>query len=317
MKHLIEKYDGKYIELGLSIKLCGIISVKPNSGSVVIKMSNESLVRFTRKSFIKLLNTNGSSCGYKAIKIIDTMEDIDIIYSKYNNKEILLLTTCSIKYKAIILVDKIENSIHINRYGGDGLKLTIDEFNLFINTNGCGFGYSGIDFNVHVPIVNEILEKKIVVYTNDTIICQGKYNGFKLSEIPASYLIGFVGIDRGHRLYDQYLVDYIKNNLTNIKKRALVEVEINNKQKTIIVNKPKFQIRPSGNQVRLACPITNKYIYITEREAKDEIKRIAQSYGSKKRPHRCYECEHCNGWHLTSKLSNIELKFNKEINELD
>lgn len=312
MKHFIEKYDGKYIELGLSIKLCGIISTKPNTGSIIIKMSKESSLRFTRESFIRLVNTNGGCYGYKGIKIIDTMGDIDIIYSKYNNIEILLLTTCGIKYKAIILVDQIENIIHINRYGGDGLKLTVDEFNLFINTNGCGFGYSGIDFNVQAPIVNEILEKKIVVYDDNTIKSSGKHSGLKLSEIPATYLISITGMDKRHRLYDQNLVDYIKNNLTDIKNRVLIEQESNIKrQKSIIFNEPKFKIRPSGKQVRLACPIANKYVYITEREAKDEIKRIAQSYGSKKKPHRCYECEHCNGWHLTSKLSNVELKFSE------
>lgn len=317
INQIFEQYNSKYIELGGNIKQYGVISVKKASSSIFISMQNEQLLRLGRKGFMKLIDSNGNSCGYNGVKILDVINVINNIYIKYHNKELLLISKCGIKYKAIINVDVIENIININRYDNNKLKLSIIEFTSFIENNGNNYDYTNIDFNVTPPIRNEILEKNVVVYDDNTIKCDGKYAGFKLSEIPATYLISVIGIERGHRLYDQNLLDYINNNISNIKDRLLFERQFNiKKQQSIIYNEPKFKIRPSGKRVRLACPITNKYVYITEREAKDEIRRIAQSYGSKKKPHRCYECEHCNGWHLTSKLSSIELKFNNEIDDI-
>jgi len=48
------------------------------------------------------------------------------------------------------------------------------------------------------------------------------------------------------------------------------------------------------------CLTTLKVIFVSEKSADKEIKRIRKRPGKYKKPCRAYLCEFCNGYHLTS-----------------
>lgn len=56
--------------------------------------------------------------------------------------------------------------------------------------------------------------------------------------------------------------------------------------------------RATGLQV---CAQTGKRIYRTERRANERISHILQHGGEGNLPVRCYQCDSCGKWHLTSK----------------
>lgn len=238
---------------------------------------------------------------------------INRIFDKYNGKYIELGENNEICGNIVVDVSKSRIKIvkDDKRFTTiSTIILTIHQFHSLIDSNGRAMGYSGIKIMDSKPVSNITIKTIKPInnikfpneYNHNSTMGYGKYRNRKLSKIPKEYLINVWDIRCGCK--DESLITYIENNFNEINGRGMLDIISNSSPND-------FKIRLSGKQEQLACPITNKYIYITEREAKDEIKRIAQSYGSKKKPHRCYECEHCNGWHLTSKLSNVELKFSE------
>lgn len=67
-----------------------------------------------------------------------------------------------------------------------------------------------------------------------------------------------------------------------------------------------FTLKREGSMKCIACAKTGKFVFASEKIAKQELKRIRQLYANKKEkeekkiPVRAYYCEVCGGWHLTS-----------------
>lgn len=113
------------------------------------------------------------------------------------------------------------------------------------------------------------------MYNENTILTSGKYQFVSIKRVPAEYLIT---IYRERQCKDPELREYIKNNMKALEAR-----------RTAFFEPPPIDDFP--------C---TKIVFPNERDAKDEIRRIARTR-SEKKPVRCYECPHCGGWHMTSK----------------
>ena len=46
--------------------------------------------------------------------------------------------------------------------------------------------------------------------------------------------------------------------------------------------------------------ICDKIVFVSEKDAKDRIRKLSELKQDNKKPVRAYECEKCGGWHLTS-----------------
>ena len=130
----------------------------------------------------------------------------------------------------------------------------------------------------------------LTMFNDDTILTFGKYKRMRLIDVPNDYLIKFYNshYKREDNVHKE-LVEYIKNKgiLNPIQsKKTFVEDTIGHKL--------------IGHMVRLLCNKTNKIIFPTENDAKNEIRRIRGLDQKNKKPQRAYECEKCSGWHLTS-----------------
>lgn len=67
---------------------------------------------------------------------------------------------------------------------------------------------------------------------------------------------------------------------------------------------------------REKCIQTKKRRYPSQREAEEHLKDIRKlPVRPEIIPTRCYECEHCGGWHLTSKQIGygVSLEHNEEF----
>lgn len=114
----------------------------------------------------------------------------------------------------------------------------------------------------------------------------GKYEGILIRDVPHLYLLN---------LYNSLL----KAKVLNINHKSLIEyIEKNNIFKN--KNNDKIEIAVHGNQNKLMCKDSGKIIFISEKDAKFEIKRIRDLEQENKKPVRTYGCEKCGGWHLTS-----------------
>lgn len=118
--------------------------------------------------------------------------------------------------------------------------------------------------------------------TGDDIIRFGKYSGKKVSELPYIYLINF---------YDQNF------NSTNPLHKELIEYI-----ESIRISKNKqnsdIELSESGKMI---CKISRKIYFLSEKDARIELRRIRSMEQENKKPIRVYECDMCSGWHLTSK----------------
>ena len=112
-----------------------------------------------------------------------------------------------------------------------------------------------------------------MAYTDNTILTKGKYKFTKLCRVPPEHLISL--FNHGDKT-DLDLYNYVKENAVKILLRLNGEIET-----------PRF----------IKC---QKISFENEKEAKKEIRRIAETE-SKQKPQRAYECSKCGGWHLTSK----------------
>lgn len=105
----------------------------------------------------------------------------------------------------------------------------------------------------------------------------GKYKFTGLSRLPASYLLGIYGDKVAMHKYPE-IKEWIEYNMSTLKSGNGIT-------------------KNSIPSVIMPC---NKYLYLTEREARKELHRISQT-DSVKKPVRFYSCDKCGGWHLTSK----------------
>lgn len=129
---------------------------------------------------------------------------------------------------------------------------------------------------------------------DNTILEFGKHRGKKISTLSTAYLTGLYGsLKHTHELD---LIKYLEKHLNILQ----IPTEI---EKTSIIVVKQFR-----NKTEMFCTVENKIMYATEKDAKVELRRIANT-DSPKKPIRSYECNSCGGFHLTSKLSNHQLKF--------
>lgn len=111
------------------------------------------------------------------------------------------------------------------------------------------------------------------MYTDNTIMTFGKYKFHSLCRVPAQYLLQL----HEQKYPNKELMQYIEDNM------SIILAKKEGKIKAPILLKP--------------C---NKITYSNEKDAKFELKKIRQNIQEHKKPERCYECEKCGGWHLTS-----------------
>lgn len=160
-----------------------------------------------------------------------------------------------------------------------------------------------IDFIYLVMYSKEKIDMHILDYNDSTMLASGPYKFTSLGKIPAKWLIKIYNQDKEASCIlkkgkfgkhpDRKLIAYIEKNLESIKKRRGQHTA---KEDTGFGHKT----RPGGGGVKqLTCNETGKLVYVSEKEAKDELILIKQS-DSEKKPVRAYECEKCGGWHLTS-----------------
>lgn len=125
------------------------------------------------------------------------------------------------------------------------------------------------------------------MYTDNTILTWGKHKFTKICRIPADYLLKF---DESN-CPDKELLIYIEKN-----KDVIIARSVSN------LAPPPLELdyKLSGKNLKIVCPDTQKFIFITEKEAKAEVTRILKLNQSNKKPVRAYECIKCGGWHLTS-----------------
>jgi uncharacterized protein (DUF3820 family) len=126
------------------------------------------------------------------------------------------------------------------------------------------------------------------MYTGETTLGFGKYKGMEIRHIPKDYLLKIYR--DGHP--DTELMEYIKCNIKI--KEKIKEKEVKYKFEDTI------SVSIHGTNAKLICKDSNKIIFISEKDAKYEIRRIQNLQQENKKPTRTYECEKCGGWHLTS-----------------
>lgn len=111
-------------------------------------------------------------------------------------------------------------------------------------------------------------------YNDNSLMMFGKYKFVALSRVPATYLLRLYA-NRNHP--DKKLLKYIGDNILDIRSR-LYRGERKEK-------------------VNFTC---DKFIYLTESEAKIALNSMDRHGEDAKIPVRAYECDKCTGWHLTS-----------------
>lgn len=125
------------------------------------------------------------------------------------------------------------------------------------------------------------------MYTDNTLLTWGPHKFTKLCRVPADYLMDIYN----KKTHDKQLTQYIKDNFEKIKAR--LEGKITAPELDL-----SFRLTKTG--IQLLCQGTDKIIFPSEKEAKQEIKRISYMEQKQKKPQRAYECATCGGWHLTS-----------------
>ena len=125
-------------------------------------------------------------------------------------------------------------------------------------------------------------------YTDDTILTQGEHRLTILRNVPPEYLLELY---KTRKTKDKELLKYIDKNLEKIKARQ------EDKLKGL---RRDHGYKLIGKSMHLTCASTDKLIYLTEKDAKLEIKRIKKKKQKRKKPVRAYQCVKCGGWHLTS-----------------
>lgn len=114
------------------------------------------------------------------------------------------------------------------------------------------------------------------MYTDDSIMPNGKYKAWRLKDIPVKYFTTIWDNGGGG---NPLLGEYIKNNLDRFRLTG------------------KYSLEPPSAPITFSC---KKRTYATKKIALENIIK-PKSKQIKKAPIRAYECKKCSGWHLTSK----------------
>lgn len=119
------------------------------------------------------------------------------------------------------------------------------------------------------------------MYSEDSILRYGKYRSYRLAEVPASYLQA-VYLSRSWPDPDLYA--YVESHAEQIGVSTIVEDQ-----------KRKKQPGPASPRRKKFC---DKVAYPTEQWARQALD--AMNVRSRRFRMRCYYCDQCNLWHLTS-----------------
>jgi hypothetical protein len=115
------------------------------------------------------------------------------------------------------------------------------------------------------------------MFTDETILTFGKYKFTKLGKVPAEFLIR--QFDNKQFFGNLEFKEYLELNIERIRtKQTELHTEIIEQEN-----------------------ICDKFVYASEKIAKQSLRDINQVQQKHKKPVRAYECDKCGGWHLTSK----------------
>lgn len=127
-----------------------------------------------------------------------------------------------------------------------------------------------------------------MAYTADTVLRIGRQKRKKLGEFTSDYLLQVY--KSAHP--DKDLIEYIKLYILPAVK------QVKDAPKNTFEN--EIGVRLYGNRTALVCKDSDKIIFVSEKDAKHEIRRIQNLKQTNKKPSRAYERQKCGGWHLTS-----------------
>ena len=127
------------------------------------------------------------------------------------------------------------------------------------------------------------------MYTQETILRYGKYRKFKLADVPVEYLYE---VYRAKSWPDQSLIEYLETHyaqlgfFTNIKDDS-----------------QKLPAPVPGTKKKFLC---DKAAYATEQWARKVMdSQNRHPNGPKRARQRCYYCDNCGLWHLTSMSQEV------------
>lgn len=131
-------------------------------------------------------------------------------------------------------------------------------------------------------ILNQVTQGRIYAprLTDESVLFWGKYEGRKLKDIPAEYLLELLEKD-----------DYPYGFKYDLKQYTIARKDALEAKRDIKANKVPFE------------PNCKKKYYATKSIAKAHLKVIAGMDWKKfqeKKPVRAYECDKCGFWHLTA-----------------
>ena len=117
------------------------------------------------------------------------------------------------------------------------------------------------------------------MYTEESILRYGKYRSYRLADVPKEYL------------YQVFVSKIFPD-------KAFVEYLETNKERFGFFIEKKSGKAPQPRKKKWTC---DKVAYPTEQWARQAIDLIQRHpRGPKRGRRRCYYCEHCGLWHLTS-----------------
>ena len=145
-------------------------------------------------------------------------------------------------------------------------------------------------------------------YNYETVLGYGEYKNRMLKNIPCTWFRHI--LKSGHS--DKILLQFINENLNDISYCDKLNIKHNNRRDDVIPIKTDFGCKLIGKNLVITCPVTDKVVFIDEFDAKKEITKLKFLNSGNKKPHRCYECEYCGGWHLTSATNISDNKFKEQ-----
>ena len=152
-------------------------------------------------------------------------------------------------------------------------------------------------------------------YRDRTTLSWGDYKNVHLIDIPFDYLLDLYN---SRKTADPKLLKYIEDRIKEdeakkekeekvriaaAKARAEEEARAAQKARAAEAARVAEEAKPvfrKLNSRRVFCKATDKIVFASEKEAKQEIRRIRVLEQVNKKPVRAYECEKCGGWHTTS-----------------
>ena len=127
------------------------------------------------------------------------------------------------------------------------------------------------------------------MYTQETILRYGKYRNFKLADVPVEYLYE---VYSSKQWPDEALLEYLETHFAKL--GFFKDIKINGKKPPAL---------PVTNKKKYSC---NKESYANEQWARSALdSQNRHSNGQKRSRMRCYYCDRCGLWHLTSMSQEV------------